>query len=44
VVHTAKLSAVEAKTSIAFSDGLKAFAFESYLKSGSGRAFAKRYF
>jgi hypothetical protein len=29
-------------TSIAFSDDLKALAFERYLKTGSGRAFAKK--
>ena len=28
----------------AFSDKYKAIAFEKYLKSGSGRAFAKRHF
>ena len=30
------------KTAIAFSDQTKAAAFEKYLKSGSGRAFAKK--
>ena len=29
---------------IAFEDRAKAFAFEKYLKSGSGRAFAKKHF
>ena len=29
---------------IGFDDRSKAFAFEKYLKSGSGRAFAKRHF
>lgn len=29
---------------IGFEDRTKAFAFEKYLKSGSGRAFAKRHF
>ena len=29
---------------IGFEDKAKAFAFEKYLKSGSGRAFAKRHF
>ena len=29
---------------IGFEDRAKAFAFEKYLKSGSGRAFAKRHF
>jgi len=31
------------KTYVAFSDDAKAFAFEKYLKSGSGRVFAKRH-
>ena len=30
------------KTYVAFSDETQAFAFEKYLKSGSGRAFAKK--
>ena len=30
------------KTYIAFSDEAQAIAFEKYLKSGSGRAFAKK--
>jgi putative endonuclease len=29
---------------IGFEDRQKAFAFEHYLKSGSGRAFAKKHF
>lgn len=29
---------------IGFEDSAKAFAFEKYLKSGSGRAFAKKHF
>jgi putative endonuclease len=29
---------------VGFEDRAKAFAFEKYLKSGSGRAFAKRHF
>jgi hypothetical protein len=29
---------------IGFEDKVKAFAFEKYLKSGSGRAFAKKHF
>ena len=32
------------KTAIYFKDPLKATAFERYLKTGSGRAFAKRHF
>jgi putative endonuclease len=31
-------------SAIAFTDPAKALAFEHYLKSGSGRAFAKRHF
>ena len=34
---------VELITCISFSDKYKAFAFEKYLKSGSGRAFMKRH-
>jgi hypothetical protein len=33
---------LEDKTYIAFSDEKQAFAFEKYLKSASGRAFAKK--
>jgi len=29
---------------VGFGDKAEAFAFEKYLKSGSGRAFAKRHF
>jgi predicted GIY-YIG superfamily endonuclease len=42
VPHTAKYLPWKLKTYVAFSDEAKAFAFEKYLKSGSGRAFAKR--
>lgn len=35
---------VEVIVSINFPDRYKAYAFEKYLKSGSGRAFAKRHF
>jgi putative endonuclease len=41
--HTAKHRPWKLKTYIAFTDDTKAFAFERYLKSGSGRAFAKRH-
>jgi len=41
VTHTAKYRPWQIKTSIAFSDEKQAFAFERYLKSASGRAFAK---
>ncbi len=41
VTHTAKYRPWRIKTYIAFVDGDRAAAFEKYLKSGSGRAFAK---
>ena len=41
VTHTAKHRPWRLKTYVAFSDELRAVAFEKYLKSGSGRAFAK---
>jgi predicted GIY-YIG superfamily endonuclease len=40
--HTVKYRPWRIKTSIAFSDKEKALAFERYLKSASGRAFAKK--
>jgi predicted GIY-YIG superfamily endonuclease len=42
VTHTSKYRPWRIKTYVAFSDEKQAFAFESYLKSGSGRAFAKK--
>jgi putative endonuclease len=42
VSHTSKHKPWELKTYIAFSDERQAFAFEKYLKSASGRAFAKK--
>ena len=42
VTHTSKYGPWEIKTYIAFSDEKQAFAFERYLKSASGRAFAKK--
>ncbi len=42
VAHTAKYRPWRIKTSIAFTDERQAFAFERYLKSASGRAFAKK--
>lgn len=42
VPHTSKYAPWSLKTYIAFSDEVQAFAFEKYLKSGSGRAFAKK--
>ncbi len=41
VAHTAKYRPWRVRTYIAFSDEDRALAFEKYLKSGSGRAFAK---
>jgi putative endonuclease len=41
VTHTAKYRPWGIKSYIAFADEARAFAFEKYLKSGSGRAFAK---
>ena len=42
VSHTSKYAPWEIKTYVAFSDEKQAFAFEKYLKSSSGRAFAKK--
>ena len=42
--HTAKFQPWEPVIVIRFEDDQKATAFESYLKSGSGHAFAKRHF
>jgi putative endonuclease len=42
VRHTSKYAPWAIKTYLAFSDEQHAFAFEKYLKSASGRAFAKR--
>ena len=41
VTHTAKYRPWRLKTYIAFADEARAFSFEKYQKSGSGRAFAK---
>ncbi len=41
VTHTSKYRPWRVKSYVAFSDAARAFAFEKYLKSGSGRAFAK---
>lgn len=43
-VHTAKFRPWRIRTCVAFDDDARAFAFERYLKSGSGRAFAKKHF
>jgi len=42
VPHTAKFKPWRIKTAIAFTDRERASAFEQYLKSVSGRAFAKK--
>ena len=42
VKHTAKYRPWRVKTNVAFTDTAQAVAFETYLKSGSGRAFAKK--
>ncbi|MEI6970242.1 MAG: GIY-YIG nuclease family protein, partial [bacterium] len=44
VPHTAKHRPWRIETCIAFSCVAKALAFETYLKSGSGREFARRHF
>jgi len=44
VPHTAKYAPWKAETVIRFSSKDKARAFEQYLKSGSGREFARRRF
>ena len=44
VFHTAKYKPWTIKNYIAFENREKAFAFERYLKSGSGRAFVKKHF
>lgn len=42
VTHSSKYVPWRIKTYLAFSDEAQAFAFEAYLKSASGRAFAKK--
>ena len=44
VAHASKFRPWRLKTYIAFANEEKAFAFEKYLKSGSGRAFTKKHF
>jgi putative endonuclease len=44
VPHTSKYGPWRLRTYVAFSDAALARAFEKYLKSGSGRAFAKKHF
>ena len=43
-VHTAALRPWQLVTAVEFANETSAVAFEKYLKSGSGRAFAKRHF
>jgi predicted GIY-YIG superfamily endonuclease len=43
-IHTRKYLPWSLEAYMAFSDPLKADRFEAYLKSGSGRSFAKRHF
>ena len=42
VPHTAKSRPWRIKTAVAFSNDKQAYAFERYLKTASGRAFAKK--
>lgn len=42
--HTSKFIPWRLKNTIGFVDEERAIAFERYLKSGSGRAFAKKHF
>lgn len=42
VSHTSRFASWTIKTYVAFSDEKQAVAFEKYLKSASGRAFAKK--
>lgn len=42
ISHTAKFKPWRIKTAVAFTDRERAAAFEQYLKSASGRAFAKK--
>jgi predicted GIY-YIG superfamily endonuclease len=44
VPHTSKYRSWRLRIYFAFSDEARALAFEKYLKSGSGRAFAKKHF
>lgn len=44
VPHTSKFKPWKINTAIAFTSKVKALAFEKYLKSHSGRAFAKKHF
>lgn len=41
-IHTKKYKPWHIKTYLAFDDGARADSFEAYLKTGSGRAFARK--
>lgn len=41
-IHTNKFKPWKVKTYIAFDDEVRAMAFESYLKTSSGRSFSKK--
>ena len=42
VTHTSKFMPWRVKTYLGFSDGAQAVSFEKYLKTASGRAFARK--
>ena len=42
--HTSKYKPWEIKVSVTFTNKIKAYAFEKYLKSHSGRAFTSKHF
>jgi putative endonuclease len=44
VPHTSKFGPWHLRTYTVFDDDQRAFAYEKYLKSGSGRAFTKKHF
>jgi len=44
VAHTSKFRPWQVETAVAFRSESKALAFEKYLKTHSGRAFAKKHF
>ncbi len=44
VAHTSKFIPWRIETAVSFQDKAKAIAFEKYLKTHSGRAFAKKHF
>ena len=44
IPHTSKFKPWQVETAVAFSSKEKAVAFDAYLKTGSGHAFANRHF